>query len=429
MRAAPLIFNLFPRYFETIRQWAGILPHVARMGFSHVYVNPFTATGFSGSLYAVKDYYLLNPYFLTAGQDQSDWSPVRDFAAACGQYGMRLMADLVINHTAIDAPLVKTHPGWFLRDDCGKVVSPFAVDPADSSKKTVWGDLAKINHRGTPDRQGLWNFFDRLVSFYQKTGIRCFRCDAAYQVPADLWRYLIASAKNRFPDTVFFAETLGCRPDQVLELKGTGFDYLFNSSKWWQFDSAWCTDQHEENRTVAPSVSFPESHDTERLARECHGTVAVQKSRYVFAAVFSEGLLMTMGYERGAKKRMDVVRGAPRDLDEQSPWDLTDWIAAVNGMKGSQPVLSEEGRWRVLSPFDRQILVLEKHSLSGNDPVLIAINKNRNHREPLSGGPDIIEALKRYCALIRPCSSPGGSTTLPDTVSMEPAEIIVCTTG
>ncbi len=33
------------------------------MGFNAVYINPFHYPGFSGSLYAVKDYYRLNPRF------------------------------------------------------------------------------------------------------------------------------------------------------------------------------------------------------------------------------------------------------------------------------------------------------------------------------------------------------------------------------
>ena len=42
------------------------------MGFNAVYINPFHYPGFSGSLYAVKDYYRLNPLFRSAepGEDR-----------------------------------------------------------------------------------------------------------------------------------------------------------------------------------------------------------------------------------------------------------------------------------------------------------------------------------------------------------------------
>ena len=57
------IYNLFPSLAGTIRDWMGHLPRIAGMGFNAVYVNPFHYPGFSGSLYAVKDYYRLNPRF------------------------------------------------------------------------------------------------------------------------------------------------------------------------------------------------------------------------------------------------------------------------------------------------------------------------------------------------------------------------------
>lgn len=57
------IYNLFPTLAGTTRKWAAHLPRIAEMGFNAVYVNPFHYPGFSGSLYAVKDYYRLNPRF------------------------------------------------------------------------------------------------------------------------------------------------------------------------------------------------------------------------------------------------------------------------------------------------------------------------------------------------------------------------------
>ena len=50
------IYNLFPTLAGTVRQWTTHLPRIAAMEFNAVYINPFHYTGFSGSLYAVKDY-------------------------------------------------------------------------------------------------------------------------------------------------------------------------------------------------------------------------------------------------------------------------------------------------------------------------------------------------------------------------------------
>ncbi len=85
------------------------------MGFNAVYLNPFHYPGFSGSLYAVKDYYRLNPRF-RGGELGDDDALLREFTDAAGAQGLRVIMDLVVNHTSKDSELVATRPHWFARD-------------------------------------------------------------------------------------------------------------------------------------------------------------------------------------------------------------------------------------------------------------------------------------------------------------------------
>src|SRR5487761_825317 len=82
------IYNLFPTQAGTIRQWREHLPRIAAMGFNAVYINPFHYPGFSGSLYAVKDYYRLNPRFRGPAR-KSDAALLRGFTAAAREHGLR----------------------------------------------------------------------------------------------------------------------------------------------------------------------------------------------------------------------------------------------------------------------------------------------------------------------------------------------------
>src|ERR1700730_7587974 len=132
------IYNLFPPLAGTIRDWMVHLPRIAAMGFNAVYLNPFHYPGFSGSLYAVKDYYRLNPR-LRGGERGEDDALLRLFTDAARAHGLRVIMDLVVNHTSRDSELVASHPGWFTRDSSGDVVSPHAIDPADSRRMTRSG--------------------------------------------------------------------------------------------------------------------------------------------------------------------------------------------------------------------------------------------------------------------------------------------------
>ena len=68
-------------------------------------------------------------------------------------HGLRVIMDLVVNHTAKDSELAARRPQWFARDARGEIQSPFAVDPDDPEKKTVWGDLAELDYRPPQQRR------------------------------------------------------------------------------------------------------------------------------------------------------------------------------------------------------------------------------------------------------------------------------------
>ena len=63
----PRIYNLFPLLVGRVSAWRRELPRIAGLGFDWVYLNPFHEAGFSGSLYAIKDPYKLDPRFRDKG--------------------------------------------------------------------------------------------------------------------------------------------------------------------------------------------------------------------------------------------------------------------------------------------------------------------------------------------------------------------------
>lgn len=373
--SAPRIYNLFPLLVGGMERWHEHLPRIAGMGFDWVYINPFHYPGFSGSLYAVKDYYRLHPLLQGDSRLHPDEMLGGFLEAAHGQ-GLRVMMDLVINHTSKDALLVEERPEWYLREADGSLHSPFAADPDDPDnveKRTVWGDLAELDYGNAENRQAMIRYWSELVRHYAGLGFDGFRCDAAYKVPGEVWSHIIQAARHDWPGSVFFAETLGCQPQQVTQLVSAGFDYLFNSSKWWDFRAPWLLEQYALFRTISPSIAFPESHDTPRLADEFAGDERVSRLRYLFAAAFSSGVMMPVGYEYGFLRALHVVETRPESW-EHGAFDISAFIAAVNRMKAASPVLNEEGPQYRLSKEDEQIVVLLRESETHAGKVLTLIN-------------------------------------------------------
>ena len=418
----PLLYNLFQRLVGPTTRWAEHARRAREMEFDWLYLNPWHYPGFSGSLYAVKDFRRLNPMFLPAGADPASLEPLRYALRQVRQMGMKPVMDLVVNHTAKDSPLVQRHPEWYVWRD-GEVVSPYAVDP-DDGHVTVWGDLAEIDNLTPHGRDELWRWWAGLVREALDLGFRGFRCDAAYKVPPELWRFLIDEARAKEPDVVFFAETLGAPLESVTGLRSAGFDYFFNSSKYWNFSQEWALDQHEKFGAIAPSIAFPESHDTARLAEETGGDEAVQRQRFALAAAFSAGLMMPVGYEFGFRRQVDVVRTMPTDW-ERRHWDLRPFITRVNRLKLSHPLLQGEGHLRPLHSLHGDTLVLERTTDDGSARGWILINKVwAEGREigiggMMEGADPAAYRLHRVC---RDAAAEGGEP-VPDSVAMDRAEV------
>jgi starch synthase (maltosyl-transferring) len=284
---------------------------------------------------------------------------------------------------------------------------------------TVWGDLAEIDHAGAADRDGLWSYLEELVRFYAGVGFEGFRCDAAYHVPAELWQRLIATARAVHPGACFFAETLGARLQQIDALRPAGFDFIFNSSKWWDFEEPWCIEQQRAHASLAPSVSFPESHDTPRLWAETGGSEPLQRQRYAFAAAFSAGVMMPVGYELGFMRRLDVCTTRAEHWEAASV-DLSVFVAGVNAMKLEVPALAGEAV-ELRSEPGAGVLVLER--AAGSERAWVVVNRDAGSPVPVTLPAEIARAGAR---VHRPCRDDGpGAEPLTGSLDLAPAEVVV----
>ena len=310
-----ILYNLFPLLAGPFSSWSEHLARAAAMGFDWVFVNPIQQVGMSGSLYSIRDYFQINPIFLDPASAAAPDEQVREMTDRTHAAGLKIMVDLVINHCAVDAPLTREHPEWFLRERDGQIAHPFCTCDGN---RVVWGDLARFDHRNTPDPEGLFRYGLQVGEHLLSLGFDGFRCDAAYQVPHSFWQRFIGEIKSRHRQACFVAETLGCTADQTRKTAQAGFDFVFNSAKFWDFHSWWLIEQYNLVRETVASISFPESHDTPRLCEELHGNVHGLKQRYLFSALFSTGVMAPIGFEFGFRKQPHVVQTRPAD------WEQTD---------------------------------------------------------------------------------------------------------
>ena len=172
--ASATIYQIFTRAFSPKGDFASIHPHLDRirsLGADIVWLTPVqpiaavNRKGTFGSPYAAYDYRAVNPDFGTKDD-------LRKLADAVHAKGMRLMIDVVYNHTGVDSVLSKDHPEWFFRRD-GKI----------SRKFEEWSDVWDLDY----SKKELWDYQIETLHMWADLGVDGFRCDVATMVPAEFW--------------------------------------------------------------------------------------------------------------------------------------------------------------------------------------------------------------------------------------------------
>lgn len=101
------------------------LPRLKSMGVDVVWFMPIhpigrvQRKGSLGSPYAISDYTQINPEY----GSKADFARLVETAHSLG---LKVMIDVVYNHTAVDSVLVREHPEWFHQDEQGR---PFTTVP------------------------------------------------------------------------------------------------------------------------------------------------------------------------------------------------------------------------------------------------------------------------------------------------------------
>lgn len=369
----PIIYNLFPPLIGDVSKWKSHVERAANMGFNWCFLNPIQLTGASGSLYSIRDYFTLSPVFFPEGDPMAQWARLKTFVTNCRELGVEVMVDLVINHTAYDNPLTRDHRNWYKTKDDGSIKNPGAKDDSAPDGWVTWGDLSEIDNEHSSDRNNLWEYWWKVVKKFMDAGLRGFRCDAAYQVPNNLWRMLIDRAREIDPEVCFFAESLGCSLEETLGLAKAGHNFVFNSGKWWDYREDWFLEQQNRLAGKARSICFPESHDTERLATEWNGDLDRIKQHYIFTSLVSSGVLVPVGFEYGFKKKPHVVHTNPYDY-EGANWDITDFLRDINLLKRKHRIFHEDGRLDRRDVGHGDVLLLRKDSVDAEEAVAMLFN-------------------------------------------------------
>lgn len=190
-----VLYQVFPRNHGphgTLADVRADLPRIAALGVDVVYLMPIYPIGVEGrkgtlgSPYAIRDYRAVNPDLGT----EEDFD---ELVGAAHALGLRVIIDVVFNHTARDSVLVREHPEFFHLDELGR---PVTTVPA-------WTDVIDLFH---PNPELTRYLIDSLAGWVDR-GVDGFRCDVANLTPVEFWLQAREELAQRRSGLLWLAES------------------------------------------------------------------------------------------------------------------------------------------------------------------------------------------------------------------------------
>jgi len=359
-----LIYSVYVRAHTnegTFNAVAADLSRIRALGADYIWfmpIHPIGEKGKKGSLgcpYANRDYRSVNPAYGT----------LADFKHLCDAIhaqGMKVMIDVVYNHTSPDSVLWETHPEFFYK----------RPDGTPGNHVGDWTDVIDLDYGAA----ALWDYQIETLCQWAAL-VDGFRCDVASFVPAAFWKRAREAVERVHPGFVWLAETVHrefgahCRSIGMYSARDAelydAFDIEYEYDVRTAFERAvrgeaplshW-TDLLEFQEAAYPAnynkLRFLENHDVPRIA-----SLVPRESdlvNYTAMLYFLKGTtLLYAGQEWANEHLPSLFEREP--IDRATGRDLTPLLCALRAIK--RDVLGADDAFFARAMDESRVVVMRR---------------------------------------------------------------------
>ena len=334
-----VIYSIYVRVHTPEGTFNSIIPDLDRikaLGTDIIWFMPIHTIGVKGKKgslgcpYANRDYRAVNPAYGT----------MADFRNLCDEIhkrGMKVMIDVVYNHTSPDSVLWETHPEFFYK----------RPDGTPGNHVGDWSDVIDLDYN-VPE---LWDYQIESLTMWAKI-VDGYRCDVASLVPVEFWKRAREAVAKIHPGFIWLAESV--HREFGADLRASGIKAARDTELFEAFDleyeydirtvfdkvlrdeaplSQW-TDLLEFQEAVYPAnynkMRFLENHDQPRIA----SFIPDEKDLVNYTAMlyFLKGTtLLYAGQEWENDHRPSLFE--KEDIDRETGHDITPLLQRLTQIK------------------------------------------------------------------------------------------------
>ena len=290
------------------------LERIKNLGVDIIYLCPIhkigelKRKGTYGSPYANKDYYSITP----------DYGTLDDFKSLINKVhklDMKIIIDMVFNHTAPDSVLLKEHPEYY-----------FYRDGKNANKVGDWSDIIDLE-TSLPETQ---DYLVNVLKYWKDVGVDGYRFDVASMVHINVFK----KAREVLPkDTIFLAESIDANFYQELKSRyilafsdielAEYFDMQYNYNWYHSFNAFLRGEEKLDviidkiNKDTIVRANCLENHDVDRIAKVVKNNKALL-TLLSFSFFLKGSGFIYMGEEYGIKHKPELFEKDPVDwkIDE-----------------------------------------------------------------------------------------------------------------
>jgi glycosidase len=315
--------------------------------------------GTIGSPYAVRDYYGVNPAYGTRDD-------LKRLVREAHAHGMKVIVDVVFNHSAWDNTLVTKHPEYYHRDAKGNIRYP-----AD------WSDVAWLDYSKPEVRTYITDVMKYWLREYDIDG---FRCDVAHMIPTDFWEQARTELDKVKPGLFMLAEAE--EPSQMVKAFDSDYswsmmhainDAVARTKPATAIRDAWLDERQRFPQGTLP-MRISDNHDETRAVVRLGEKGALAAQAIVFTLdgipLVYNGMEVGDSAESGAPALFEKVP-ITWEIAQRRPYFPRFYSKMIALRKSSEGLRRGTVQWLENSDAKRLVTFLRN---SGNEQVLVAVN-------------------------------------------------------
>jgi glycosidase len=275
------------------------LPYLADLGVDTVWLTPVLQNDHADHGYNITDFFAI-------AEDLGTRETFEAFVERAHDHGIRVLFDLVLNHSARDHP--------YFQDAYGNPESEYRdwyewQPDGEPGTYFEWEYIANFDHSTLEVRRHLLDAVDTWAEM-----VDGFRCDMAWAVPGGLWMEVRDRVKAHDSEFLLLDETV----PYVADFHGSMFDVHFDTTLYFTLrevgrghaPATALLDAVEQRRRVgfpdhAGFMTYLENHDEVRYLEECgrSATLAAAGAEFLLPGV----PMLYSGQEFGVRERRGAV--------------------------------------------------------------------------------------------------------------------------